>query len=83
MKKIEISDELYVRLRNCVIDPFDDTPESVIIRLIDIVDKAKSRLSPWDQRQLVSEQQEKTQNTDQTEEPTQQGSWQKPVEVAL
>ena len=48
MKVIQISDELYDRLKNCIVDPFDDTPESVIGRLIDIVDKSKSRCSSWD-----------------------------------
>ncbi|MHC4647392.1 MAG: hypothetical protein ACYTBJ_18020 [Planctomycetota bacterium] len=48
MKVIEISDELYDRLKNCVVDPFDDTPEFVIGRLIDIVEKAKSKWVSWD-----------------------------------
>lgn len=48
MKAIQISDELYDRLKNCIVDPFDDTPESVVGRLIDIVDKSKSRCSSWD-----------------------------------
>jgi len=48
MKVIQIPDELYERLKNCVVDPFDDTPESVISRLIDITDKAKSNWSPLD-----------------------------------
>ena len=48
MKVMQISDELYDRLKNCIVDPFDDTPESVIGRLINIVDKAKSECSSWD-----------------------------------
>ena len=48
MKVIQIPDELYDRLKNCIVDPFDDTPESVVGRLIDIVDKSKSRCSSWD-----------------------------------
>ena len=48
MKVIQISDELYDRLKNCIVDPFDDTPESVVRRLIDIVDKSKSKCSSWD-----------------------------------
>ena len=48
MKAIQIPDELYERLKSCVVDPFDDTPESVISRLIDISDKAKSSWSPLD-----------------------------------
>ena len=48
MKVIQISDQLYDRLKNCIVDPFDDTPESVIGRLIDIVDKSKSECSSWD-----------------------------------
>jgi hypothetical protein len=48
MKVIKISDELYDQLKNCVVDPFDDTPESVIRRLIEIAHKAKSKWSPLD-----------------------------------
>ena len=48
MKVIQISDELYDQLKNCVVDPFDDTPESVISRLIEIVQKARGRWSPLD-----------------------------------
>lgn len=48
MKVIEISDEVYEKLKNCVIDPFEDTPEFVICRLIEIAEKAKGRWSPWD-----------------------------------
>ncbi|OHB60326.1 MAG: hypothetical protein A2167_03520 [Planctomycetes bacterium RBG_13_46_10] len=50
MKAIQIPDELYERLKSCVVDPFDDTPESVISRLIDISDKSKCSWSPLDVR---------------------------------
>ena len=46
MKVVQISDELYDKLKNCVVDPFDDTPESAIGRLTDIADKAKTKWSP-------------------------------------
>lgn len=48
MKTIQISDELFDEMKNLVVDPFDDTPDSVIGRLIQIVKKAKSRWSPLD-----------------------------------
>ena len=48
MKVIEISDELYERLKAFVVDPFDDTPEIVLGRVVDIVDKAKSKWTSWD-----------------------------------
>lgn len=48
MKVIEISDELYERLKTFVVDPFDDTPEIVLGRVVDIVDKAKSKWISWD-----------------------------------
>lgn len=48
MKVIQISDQLYDRLKNCIVDPFDDTPEIVIGRLVDIVEKSKSEFSSWD-----------------------------------
>ena len=56
MKVIQISDELYDRLKNCIVDPFDDTPESVIGRLVDIVDKSKSACSSWDAAEDTGQQ---------------------------
>ncbi|MHC4113106.1 MAG: hypothetical protein ACYSUY_18685 [Planctomycetota bacterium] len=47
MKTIQISEELSDRLKAFVVDPFDDTPEVVIGRVLDIADKAKSKwISP-------------------------------------
>ena len=51
MKNIEISDELYEQLKAFVVDPFDDTTEIVINRLVEIVNKAKDRWSPMDDRE--------------------------------
>ena len=49
MKNIKVSDEIYEKLKTFVTDPFDDTPEIVIGRVVDIALKAKSRWSPLDQ----------------------------------
>ena len=48
MRTFRISDELYEQLKRYIVDPFDDTPEVVIERLIEIVDKARSRWSPFE-----------------------------------
>jgi hypothetical protein len=48
MRTFRISDELYEQLKRFIVDPFDDTPEVVIVRLIEIVDKARSRWSPFE-----------------------------------
>ncbi len=56
MKVIQISDELYDRLKNCIVDPFDDTPEIVIGRLVDIVEKSKSEYSSWDAPEDTAQQ---------------------------
>ena len=48
MRTFRISDELYEQLKRFIVDPFDDTPEVVIERLIQIVDKARSRWSPFE-----------------------------------
>lgn len=48
MKTIEISDELYERLKAYVVDPFDDNPEKVIGRVVDIAEKAKSKWISWE-----------------------------------
>lgn len=47
MRTFKISDELYEQLKRFIVDPFDDTPEVVIGRLIEIVDKARNRWSPF------------------------------------
>ena len=57
MKAFQVSDELYDQLKDFVVDPFDDTPEIVISRLVDIVNKAKSRWSPLDAVQNNDESQ--------------------------
>ena len=47
MRTFRVSDEMYEQLKNFVVDPFDDTPEVVIGRLIEIVNKAKDHWSPF------------------------------------
>ena len=49
MRTVTISDELFEELKGFVVDPFDDTPDLVIGRLIAIVKKAKSRWSPLEE----------------------------------
>ncbi len=61
MKTIEISEELYDKLKNFVVDPFDDSPEIVINRMIEIVDKARGMWSSWDASEEAG-QQERPQN---------------------
>ena len=48
MKVIQISDEVYDKLKSYIVDPFEDTPEFVIRRLIEIADKARNMWSSWD-----------------------------------
>jgi len=87
MKLIEISDELFDRLKGSVVDPFDDTPESVISRLIDIMDKVKSdkvksRWSPLDTYAESTEHEEESQNRKKNRKTQQSKSEQdKPVRV--
>jgi len=48
MRTFKVSDELYEQLKSFVIDPFDDTPDVVIARLIEIVRKARNQWSPFE-----------------------------------
>ncbi len=48
MKILKISDETYDQMKTFIVDPFDDTPDSVVMRLMDIADKAKNRWSAFD-----------------------------------
>ena len=43
MKQVNVSEELYDRLKDFVVDPFDDTLETVVTRLVDVAQKAKDR----------------------------------------
>jgi hypothetical protein len=47
MRTFQVSDEMYEQLKTFIVDPFDDTPELVIGRLIAIVNKAKNRWAPF------------------------------------
>jgi hypothetical protein len=46
MKTLQIHDEVYEGLKAFVVDPFDDTPSTVVMRLIDIAHKAQSHFCP-------------------------------------
>jgi predicted CopG family antitoxin len=79
MKTIEISNELYDRLKSCVVDPFDDTPEMVINRLIEIVEKAKSAWTSWETQEEEAPEEAKMERAGATNE----SSWDKQVEGPL
>jgi len=55
MRMFKVSDELYEQLKSFVVDPFDDTPDAVIGRLIEIVNKAKNRWSPFEEEEEKEE----------------------------
>ncbi len=43
MKQVTLSDEVFEQLKNFIVDPFDETIETVISRLITITCKARDR----------------------------------------
>lgn len=43
MKQVVLSDEVFEQLKNFIVDPFDETIETVISRLITITVKARER----------------------------------------
>ena len=45
MKTLTVSDEIYENLKSYIIDPFEDTADTVLQRLIDIAEKAKEKCS--------------------------------------
>ena len=49
MKMLKLSDEVFEDLKKYVVDPFDDTPDIVIDRLIEINTKAKSRWAAFEE----------------------------------
>ncbi len=46
MKQIQVTDDFFDRLKEFVVDPFEDTPDTILERLLDIVSKAKRRWDP-------------------------------------
>lgn len=46
MKTLQVNDEVYERLKTFVVDPFEDTPNVVLMRLIDIASEAQNCWSP-------------------------------------
>ena len=48
MRTFKVSDEMYEQLKSFIVDPFDDTPEVVLGRLVEIVNKARDRWSPFE-----------------------------------
>jgi hypothetical protein len=48
VKSLTVTEELYNELKDWVVDPFDDTPEIVIKRALDVAGKAKDHWSPLD-----------------------------------
>jgi hypothetical protein len=67
MRTFRVSNELYEQLKSYVVDPFDDTPEAVIGRLVEIVDKAKSRWSPFEEEETPVMRRPRTQTGPQAE----------------
>ncbi len=55
MRTFRVSDQMYEQLKSFIVDPFDDTPELVIGRLIEIVNKAKARWAPFEAPKAVPE----------------------------
>jgi predicted CopG family antitoxin len=56
MRTFKVSDDVYEQLKSFVVDPFDDTPDAVIGRLVEIVNKAKSRWSPFEEEAKPSDE---------------------------
>ncbi len=48
MRTFKVSDQMYEQLKSFIVDPFDDTPEVVLSRLVEIVNKARDRWSPFE-----------------------------------
>ncbi len=82
MKVIEISDELSDRLKAYVVDPFDDTPEKVIGRVLDIAEKAKSKWISWEAESEAETKKQKEQEP-RPQSPKRARSGQEQVGIAL
>jgi len=48
MRTFKVSDQMYEQLKSFIVNPFDDTPEVVLARLIAIVNKARDHWSPFE-----------------------------------
>jgi len=79
MRTIEVSDELFEQLKGFVVDPFDDTSEAVIARLVTIVNKAKNRWSPLEVNSPQSQAQTSNQPQVQVQEESEPAQEEEPV----
>ncbi len=48
MRTFKVSDQMYEQLKSFIVNPFDDTPEVVLSRLIAIANKARDHWSPFE-----------------------------------
>jgi hypothetical protein len=48
MRTFKVSDQMYEQLKSFIVNPFDDTPEVVLARLIAIANKARDHWSPFE-----------------------------------
>ena len=70
MKTINVSDEVFDRLKDFVVDPFEDTPETIIGRVLEIVTKAKQRWAAENTSNKNSDQSAKSSLMDNAPEHT-------------
>lgn len=83
MRTIEVSDELFEQLKGFVVDPFDDTSEAVIARLVNIVNKAKNRWSPLEANSPDPQAQTSNQPQGQVQEESEPGQQEEEPVVML
>ncbi len=55
MKTLTVSNEVYENLKSYIIDPFEDTAGTVLQRLMDIAEKAKSQCNGLDMPEFTCE----------------------------
>ena len=55
MKTLKVRDEVYENLKSFIIDPFEDNADTVLQRLMDIAEKAKSQCHGFDMPDFTCE----------------------------
>lgn len=55
MKTLRVNDEVYENLKSYIIDPFEDSADTVLQRLMDIAEKAKNQCQGFEMPDFTCE----------------------------
>ena len=60
MKTLNVTEEVYEKLKSYIIDPFEDSADTVLQRLMDIAEKAKAQCNGFEMPEFTCEPESKS-----------------------